>query len=139
MANGYLLMSRPKITITTKNGELAKTNGFLERMLNLAKLGKLDEYGKKGVKALSEATPVKTGTAANSWYYKIVRNDRHAKLIFCNDDVPENASISVAILLQYGHAGRNGIFVEGTDYINPALKPVFGEIAHWIIEEVKGS
>ena len=132
-------MSRPTITITTENGEFAKTNKFLERMLNLVKLGKLDVYGKKGVKALAEATPVgETGVASESWYYVIKREKGRAKLIFCNSDVPENATINVALLLQYGHATRNGIFVEGIDYINPALQPVFGEIASWIIKEVKG-
>lgn len=131
-------MSKPKITIETKHGEFAKTNRFLERMLNLAKLGKLDEYGKKGVKALSEATPVREGETADSWYYVIKRERGRARLIFCNDNVPENASISVALLLQYGHATRSGVFIEGIDYINPALQPVFGEIASWIIEEVRG-
>lgn len=133
-------MSRPSITITTKNGDFAKTNGFLERMLNLVKFGKLDEYGKKGVEALANATPLgSTGKAASSWYYVIKREKGRARLIFCNDDVPEDASISVALLLQYGHATRYGVFVEGIDYINPALQPIFGEIASWIIEEVKHS
>lgn len=132
-------MSLPKITITATGGEFAKTNSFLERMLNLVNLGKLDEYGKKGVKALSEATPVDTGKTAESWYYVIKRENGRAKLIFCNDDVPDGANISVALLIQYGHGTRYGVYVEGIDYINPALEPIFGEIAHWIIEEVRGS
>ena len=128
------------ISMKLKDPNFRKTNAFLERMLNLIKLGKLDYYGRKGVNALSDATPKgETGVASESWYYRIVRKKGSTRLIFCNSDVPEDASVSVAILLQYGHASRNGVFVEGIDYINPAMKPIFSEISRWIVEEVKGT
>lgn len=128
------------ITFKITDPKFKKTNRFLERMLNLVKLGKLDTYGRKGVKALSNATPRgETGETADSWFYTIERRIGSTKLIFHNSNVPEGANVSVAILLQYGHADRAGIFVEGIDYINPAMQPVFDEIVNWIKEEVTAS
>ena len=128
------------ITFKIKDPKFRKTNRFLERMLNLVKMGHLDIYGRKGVRALADATPKgETGLTAESWYYTIDRRPGSTKLIFHNSNVPEGANVSVAILLQYGHANRAGIFVEGIDYINPAMKPVFEEIVSWITEEVTAS
>ena len=128
------------ISMKMSDPNFRKTNAFLERMLNLIKMGRLDYYGRKGVEALSAATPKgETGTTAESWYYKIERSPGSTKLIFCNSNVPEGGSVNVAILLQYGHAMRNGVFMQGTDYINPAMKPIFENISSWIVEEVKGS
>jgi hypothetical protein len=133
-------MSSDIISFKNKEPEFKKTNSFLERMLNLVKFGKLDYFGKKGVKILSEATPKgETGLTSESWYYRIERKRGITSLIFCNSNVPENASVNVAILLQYGHAARNGIYIEGIDYINPAMKPIFEEISSWIVKEVKAS
>lgn len=133
-------MSSQIISMKMSDPNFRKTNTFLERMLNLIKFGKLDTYGRKGVEALAAATPVgETGITADSWYYKIERKRESTRLIFCNNNVPEGSSVSVAILLQYGHATRNGIYVEGVDYINPAMRPIFDEISSWIVEEVKGT
>ena len=128
------------ISMKMSDPNFRKTNAFLERMLNLIKRGRLDYYGRKGVEALMEATPKgDTGLTRDSWYYKIERIPGSTKLIFCNSNVPEGANVSVAILLQYGHATKNGIYLQGIDYINPAMKPIFKNISSWIAEEVKGS
>ncbi len=128
------------ITFKIRDPKFKKTNRFLERMLNLVRMGHLDTYGRKGVRALADATPKgETGLTADSWSYSIERRIGSTKLIFHNSNVPEGANVSVAILLQYGHANRAGIFVEGVDYINPAMKPVFDDIVNWIKKEVTAS
>lgn len=111
-----------------QEGDFSHLTSFLEKSLETVHLGKLDKYGKMGVEALASATPVDTGKTASSWYYKIEQNRSGVSLIFCNDNVtPEGTPI--AILLQYGHATRNGGFVQGIDYINPAIVPIFEQIA----------
>lgn len=111
-----------------QEGDFSHLTSFLEKSLETIHLGKLDKYGKMGVEALASATPVDTGKTASSWYYKIEQNRSGVSLIFCNDNVtPEGTPI--AILLQYGHATRNGGFVQGIDYINPAIVPIFEQIA----------
>ena len=85
-----------------------------------------DKYGKRGVAALSAATPYDTGLTANSWYYKIVKTDTSISLLFCNSNIQNG--VPIAIILQYGHGTRNGGWVEGRDYINPAIQPIFDEI-----------
>ncbi|MBO7453637.1 MAG: HK97 gp10 family phage protein [Clostridiales bacterium] len=128
------------ISMKMSDPNFRKTNAFLERMLNLIKMGRLDYYGRKGVEALKEATPTgETGVTKDSWYYKIERDPGVTRLVFCNSNVPEGGSVSVAILLQYGHAMRNGVFMQGIDYVNPAMKPIFENVSSWIVEEVKGT
>lgn len=109
-------------------GDFAKTTKYLEKLkrFNIARI--LDKYGKDGVAALSAATPVDTGLTAASWYYKIEVGDQTASLIFCNSNVQNG--VSIAIILQRGHGTRNGGYVEGRDYINPALQPVFDSLAN---------
>ena len=87
----------------------------------------LDKYGKEGVAALSLATPVETGLTAKSWYYKIHREGNTIKLAFYNSNL--NNSVPIAIILQYGHGTSNGGWVQGRDYINPAIQPIFDKIA----------
>lgn len=108
-------------------GDWSKTNRFLERALNVIHLGELDKYGRQGVDALSAATPKDSGKTADSWYYKIVRTKRGTKIEWLNSS--QNDGVPIVILLQYGHGFQNGRFYEGLDFINPALKPVFEEIA----------
>lgn len=86
----------------------------------------LDKYGRIGVQALSSATPIETGLAAGSWYYKIDEAKSYARITFYNSDI-ENG-FPVAIMLQYGHGTGTGGWVEGRDYINPAIQPVFDKI-----------
>lgn len=114
------------IKVTVK-GDWSRTNKFLERALNVVKLGELDKYGAQGVEVLKNATPVDSGNTANSWYYRIVRDKHGAKIEWLNSS--QNEGIPIVILLQYGHAFQNGVFYEGIDFINPALKPLFEEIA----------
>ena len=102
--------------------------------MNVEKL--LRPYGEKGVRALASATPEDTGNTAGSWYYDIRKNKASYSLQFMNSNV--NKGIPIAILIQYGHATRNGGFVQGRDYINPALQPIFDEMANDIWREVRG-
>ena len=111
----------------TVKGDWSKTERFLERALNIVKLGTLDKYGQRGVDALKEATPKDTGRTADSWYYRIVHTYEGARIEWLNSS--SNDGVLIAILLQYGHAFQNGEFFEGLDYINPAIKPIFEEIA----------
>lgn len=117
-----------------QKGNLRKFQSFSERLLEIVKLGRLDKYGRIGVDALSSATPVDSGETASSWYYKISRARNRVSLSFHNDNMAGDAP--VAIILQYGHATRNGGWVEGRDYINPAIQPVFDKIINDIWTEV---
>lgn len=127
-------MSNKTITITQK-GDFKKVNSFLERCLEVAKFGFLDKYGRKGVDVLSRATPKDTGRAATSWSYQIQRNDGEVILEWHNNDI-ENG-FPVVIGIQYGHATKNGSWVEGIDFINPSLRPIFEEIKNDVLKEVK--
>lgn len=115
-------------------GDFSKTTNFLKKVKNGVDLRSLEEYGRKGVAALSSATPVDTGLTASSWYYKIERSDTSVKLVFCNSNIQNG--VPIAIILQYGHGTRNGGWVQGRDYINPAIQPVFDEIANNLWREV---
>lgn len=86
----------------------------------------LDKYGREGVAALASATPIDTGKTANSWYYEITRTDGFAKITFLNSNIQNG--VPIAIILQYGHATKNGGWIEGKDYINPAVQPIFDRI-----------
>ena len=108
-------------------GNFDKLTIYLEKVKKTARLGDLDKYGRKGVAALASATPVDTGLTASSWYYEIKRQNGVVALNFCNSNI--NNGVPIAIILQYGHGTRNGGWVEGRDYINPAIQPVFDQIA----------
>jgi len=115
-------------------GAFSKTTKYLEKLKAGAKLSFLDEYGKAGVAALASATPVDTGLTSSSWYYKIVRGVNTTSLVFCNSNVQNG--VPIAIILQYGHGTRNGGWVEGRDYINPAIQPIFDKITNEAWKEV---
>lgn len=115
-------------------GDFSKTTKFLERAKRGDYLKVLDKYGKEGVKALSSATPVDSGTTANSWSYKIEKGNSSAKISFLNSNI--NKGVPIAIILQYGHGTRNGGYVQGRDYINPAIQPIFDRIANEAWKEV---
>lgn len=108
-------------------GNFKKTYSFLEKIKEGFDIGLLDKYGKMGVEALEMATPMDTGLTAASWYYQIERDGKNVSLHFLNSNIQNG--IPIAIILQYGHATRNGHYVEGIDYINPALRPVFEKLA----------
>ena len=108
-------------------GDWKKTNSFLERALEICKLGILDKYGQRGVDALKNATPRDSGETADSWYYRISHSRYGARIEWLNSS--QNEGIPIVILLQYGHGYQNGEYYEGVDFINPALRPVFDSIA----------
>ena len=124
-----------KLVKIERQGDFRKLNSFLERAREAFNIGVLDKYGKQGVKALSEATPEESGKTANLWNYKITRQGNSIILSWTNDNVVDGANI--ALLLQYGHATRSGSWVEGIDYINPALRPIFEEIKSEILKEIQ--
>lgn len=108
-------------------GNFKKTYSFLEKIKEGFDIGLLDKYGKMGVEALEMTTPMDTGLTAASWYYQIERDGKNVSLQFLNSNIQNG--IPIAIILQYGHATRNGHYIEGIDYINPALRPVFEKLA----------
>lgn len=115
-------------------GDFSKTIKFLTNANKSIKKLDLDKYGKEGVAALSSATPVDTGLTADSWYYEVERRKDSVTIAFYNSNIQNG--IPVAIILQYGHATRNGGWVEGRDYINPAIQPIFDKIAENAWKEV---
>lgn len=121
------------ITFTNK-GDFSKTNSFLQKALRVVDMSLLDKYGKKGVEALKNATPVDSGKTAESWYYEIERNSNGVSIYWSNNN--ENKGVVIAILLQYGHGLQNGAFLSGVDYINPAMRTVFEELANEAWEEL---
>lgn len=109
-----------------QKGDFSKTTNYLQKLKNTQIRNILERYGREGVAALSSATPVDTGLTASSWYYKIEQTNTSITLYFCNSNV--NKGVPIAIILQYGHGTRNGGWVEGRDYINPAIQPIFDKI-----------
>lgn len=107
-------------------GDFSKFTNFLERAKEAVHLGDLDKYGREGVKALASATPVDTGKTANSWYYKIERSGNRIALRFNNSNIQNG--VPIAIILQYGHGTGTGGWVEGRDYINPSIQPIFDRL-----------
>ncbi len=117
-----------------QKGDFSKLTRFLERAKNLVHLSDLDRYGREGVAALASATPVDTGKTAASWYYDIKISKESASIMFNNSNIQNG--VPIAIILQYGHGTRNGGWVEGRDYINPVIQPIFDKIAEEAWKEV---
>lgn len=117
-----------------QKGDFSKLTKFLEKTKEAVKLEDLDRFGKAGVSALASATPVETGLTANSWYYKIERDNGSTTISFHNSNIQNG--VPIAIILQYGHGTRNGGWVQGRDYINPAIQPIFDQIANEAWKEV---
>lgn len=123
--------------ITFRNkGDFSKTFKWMHNHMNKLWMTRLAKYGQMGVDALAEATPKRTGLTAASWTYEIVQNDNGVSIVWSNSHV-EKGYANIALLLQYGHGTKNGGYVKGIDYINPALAPVFEEIAKSVWEEMK--
>lgn len=123
------------ITFSQK-GSFKNTETFLNRVKKKNFYKSLDKYGQEGVKALSAATPVDTGKTADSWYYEIEIKMDHVSITWNNSNV--NEGIPIAVLIEYGHATRNGGYVQGRDFINPTMRPIFDRIAEDVWKEVKG-
>ena len=111
-----------------QKGNFKHTNNFLRYVLDQQYLDILNKYGAEGVRALSANTPRDTGETASSWSYEIIKSKNKIILAFNNDHIEKG--VPIAVILQYGHATRNGGWVEGIDYINPAIQPIFKKIAN---------
>ena len=123
------------VSVRTK-GDFKKTDRFLSGIVQRHYRHKLDRYGRMGVDALKAATPRDTGLTADSWAYEIVEEPGQLALYWKNTNVHDG--VPIAILLQYGHGTRTGGFVQGIDYINPALRPIFDQMANEVWKEVIG-
>ena len=115
-------------------GDFSKSTRFLERIKEFVHLSDFDKYGRKGVEALASATPVDSGNTANSWYYKITNEKGSVTISFHNSNIQNG--VPIAVILQYGHGTRNGGWVVGRDYINPAIQPIFDQIVNNAWREV---
>lgn len=117
-------------------GDFEKALRYFKKTCEKEYLKELNDYGKRGIAALRSATPVDTGLTAASWYYEIEETSSGLRLAFYNSNT--NKGVCIAIILQYGHATRNGGWVEGRDYINPAIQPIFDELAESVWKELSG-
>ena len=117
-----------------QKGDFSKASRYLERLKEAAKLGVLDKYGREGVAALASATPTETGLTASSWTYEIERKGNSVSIVYKNSNI--NKGVPIAVILQYGHGTGTGGWVQGRDYINPAIQPVFDRIADDAWKEV---
>jgi hypothetical protein len=117
-----------------QKGEFAKLTRYLVKVEKASKLKQLEKYGREGVAALASATPVDSGLTANSWYYEIEQGAGVASITFYNSNI--NKGIPIAIILQYGHGTGTGGWVQGRDYINPAIQPIFDRLAEEAWKEV---
>lgn len=125
-----------RVRVTSK-GDWSKTEKYLKKQGSSIKdmVSIMEDYGRKGVAALASATPVETGKTASSWDYRIDQTSDHISLIFTNNNETKTG-IPIVILLQYGHGNGHGVYVRGTDFINPAIKPIFDEIEEKMWKEV---
>lgn len=118
----------------SQKGDFKKSITYMEKLKEAIRLNAFDKYGREGVSVLSSATPVDSGKTANSWYYKIERTKNTISITFYNSNV--NEGVPIAIILQYGHGTGTGGWVEGRDYINPAIQPIFDKMAEEAWKEV---
>lgn len=117
-----------------QHGDFSKTDNFLKSLKQQRMFNALERYAQKGVEALAASTPVDSGVTASSWYYEINHTSSGVTIEFCNSNIQNGCPI--AVILQYGHGTGTGGYVEGVDYINPALQPVFEEILNNVWREV---
>lgn len=118
-------------------GSFNRTEKFMNFLTLRGYLNKLDTFGQIGVSALASATPVDSGLTAKSWTYEIVRDEENTSISWMNTNIQNG--ISVVVLLRYGHATGTGGYVEGQDFITPAIQPIFDQIADGVWKEVKGA
>lgn len=118
-------------------GNFHKTEKLLKKSLGRDYRSVLEKYGKQGVAALSSNTPIESGETASSWGYEIIQNESSISVVWTNSHI--NKGVNIAIILQYGHSTRTGGYVQGRDYINPALQPIFDQLAEAAWKEVTSS
>lgn len=121
------------ISVSSK-GDTSKTEAFLKNLSKSNYLKRFDKYGQMGVEALIAATPYDTGKTAASWDYQIVVSESAVTIEWTNDNI--NKNVPIAVILQYGHGTGTGGYVQGIDYINPAMQPVFDKIVDSMWKEV---
>lgn len=121
------------ITITQK-GSFNKTESYLRRIKDSQRLAILNKYGSMGVNALSNATPVESGATSQAWRFTVVQRPGYYSIRWHNDNVVNG--LPIAVLLQYGHGTGTGGYVQGRDYINPAIRPIFDQMADEAWKEV---
>ena len=117
-----------------QKGDFAKLTRYLESVKKTVNLRDLDKYGQEGVAALSSATPVESGKTAASWFYEITKNNESIQITFHNSNIQNG--VPIAIILHYGHGTRNGGWVQGRDYINASIQPIFDKITNDAWREV---
>lgn len=122
------------MVVIKHRGNFNNTERFLNDAKKINFKSLLAPYGEQGVRALASATPTDSGLTASSWGYEIEINKGSVSLIWTNSNIVNG--VPIAILIQYGHATRSGGFVQGRDYINPALRPLFDKISEEIRREV---
>lgn len=118
----------------SSSGDFGKTRSFLDKLKNQDLFRELNRYGRIGVEALAAATPRDTGTTAGAWTHKISRSRGSTTISWDNTNV--NNGSKIAILIQYGHGTGTGGYVVDIDYINPAMRPVFDQIAQDVWRKV---
>lgn len=121
----------------SQRGNFKRTEKFLNNMRNQTMFDNLEMFAREGVDALSSATPIDTALTSVSWGYRITVNRKVAEIAWLNEN--ENAGLSIVILLQYGHGTGTGGYVEGYDFINPALRPIFNRIQEDVWRAVTNS
>lgn len=122
--------------VTIKHvGDFKKTEKFFNTIKSRGYLNALERYGEVGVRALSAATPKRSGTTASMWNYEIERNANTTRISWFNEN--ENRGVNIAVIIQHGHGTGTGGWVEGIDYINPAMRPIFDTIADNVWKEVQ--
>lgn len=124
----------PKIISFTQKGDFKKTEKLFHNIIERHYMRKLRLFGERGVKALASATPKDSGVTSGSWSYEIAESAGRLGVYWRNSSV--NDGVNIAIILQYGHGTRNGGYVEGIDYINPAIRPIFTQMADEAWKEV---
>lgn len=120
----------------TVKGDFKNTEEFLKNTLKSNYISILHEYGQYGVQALAAASPVVTGRLASSWRYDVEETSSYVSLVFHNDDIEGGKNI--ALVVQYGHGTKSGYYVQGRDYINPAIQPILDDLAERCWKEVVG-
>lgn len=122
--------------IFKEKGSFDRSEDFLKKIVKCEYINTsvLEKYGRKGVEALSSATPKKTGLTASSWNYKILKKKGTYELLWYNTNIKKG--VPIAIILNYGHSTSDGSYVVGRNYIQPAIQPIFDELANEIWREV---
>lgn len=115
-------------------GDFSKTDSFLNRLLRIDPVSILRKHGAEGVKLLAASTPIDSGNTAGSWDYEVSETGSGYRLSWTNSNV--SGEVVIAVILQYGHGTGTGGYVEGRDYINPVIRPIFDKIAAEAWKEV---